>query len=489
MNFFLHTGDFLMSDLLEQAIIDATALKEAAVKSAENALIEKYSQEFKSTVERLLEQEQFATPTPAPAAGAAPPPAMDAAAAAPQDPNMAAAPTDPSAQAMPTDPSQAAAGALGAESAEDPLSKIPAAFADADDDELITIDFSGIKKALNEMMGVQELEEMYARGNNDTPPGAEGGKPTLAEEEDVQEEDVQEEEAPAEQTVDEELELEELSLEEEMLDEQQETAESLKQKVDSANKELAAKRTQFTSEIQGIQNKIAGLEQQLSDASKQAEKEPSEQPPNETQGIQTTISEDVEISDEELLDLAEELRVDINEDGISRGYMGSTTTEKRLQRDAELAKARDEEATEAREQEMEAMQDLLQENEQLKAFNEEMVNMLKALKEQVEQMNVSNAKLLYTNKALVNISLNERQKSQIVESISKAGSVLEAKTVYETLQNAVEGTKVEKEAPQSLREALNRAQSPFVVRKSPVNNINDMQSQRMKLLAGIKSTK
>ena len=171
-----------MSDLLEQAIIDATALKEAAIKSAENALIEKYSQEFKSTVERLLEQEQLATPTPAPAAGAAPPPAMDASAAAPQDPNMAAAPTDPSAQAMPTDPSQAAAGVPGAEGAEDPLSKIPAAFADADDDELITIDFSGIKKALNEMMGVEYLEEAYAMSNKDIPPGAVGGESKLEEE-------------------------------------------------------------------------------------------------------------------------------------------------------------------------------------------------------------------------------------------------------------------------------------------------------------------
>ena len=479
-----------MSDLLEQAIIDATALKEAAIKSAENALIEKYSQEFKSTVERLLEQEQLATPTPAPAAGAAPPPAMDAAAAAPQDPNMAAAPADPSAQAMPTDPSQVAGGVPGAEGAEDPLSKIPAAFADADDDELITIDFSGIKKALNEMMGVEELEEMYDAGRHYDPSkdATKGGDNALAEEE------MQEEESIDEETVDEELELEELSLEEDVLEEdslgeQQETEQTLKQKVDSANQKLAAKRTQFNSEIQGIQDEIAGLKQQLSDASKQTEEEPVGQSPNKTQGIQTAISEDVEISDEELLDLAEELRVDINEDGISRGYIGSTTTEKRLQRDAELAKARDEGATEAREQEMEAMQDLLQENEQLKAFNEEMVNVLKALKEQVEQMNVSNAKLLYTNKALVNISLNERQKSQIVESISKAGSVLEAKTVYETLQNAVESTKVEKEAPQSLREALNRAQSPFVVRKSPVNNINDMQSQRLKLLAGIKTNK
>lgn len=474
-----------MSDLLEQAIIDATALKEAAIKSAENALIEKYSQEFKSTVERLLEQEQLATPTPAPAAGAAPPPAMDAAAAAPQDPNMAAAPADPSAQAMPTDPSQAAGGVPGAEGAEDPLSKIPAAFADADDDELITIDFSGIKKALNEMMGVEELEEAYEDGPREAIGAApQSGNPTIAEEESLEEE-----------TVDEELELEELSLEEDVLEEEGEVAGEAA--VGTSSDPNATPKPDNTSKISDLQNQINSAEiEKRNIAATENEKINSItekikllQKQLESLKSSSNLSEDVEISDEELLDLAEELRVDINEDGISRGYMGSTVTEKRLQRDAELAKARDEAATAAREQEMEAMQDLLQENEQLKAFNEEMVNMLKALKEQVEQMNVSNAKLLYTNKALVNISLNERQKSQIVESISKAGSVLEAKTVYETLQNAVESTKVEKEAPQSLREALNRAQSPFVVRKSPVNNINDMQSQRLKLLAGIKTNK
>ena len=39
-----------MSNLLEQAIIDATALKEVAMKNAEAALIEKYSKETRAKV-------------------------------------------------------------------------------------------------------------------------------------------------------------------------------------------------------------------------------------------------------------------------------------------------------------------------------------------------------------------------------------------------------------------------------------------------------
>lgn len=46
-----------MSSMLEQAIVDANALKEAAVKNAEQLIIEKYSADIKEAVDTLLEQE------------------------------------------------------------------------------------------------------------------------------------------------------------------------------------------------------------------------------------------------------------------------------------------------------------------------------------------------------------------------------------------------------------------------------------------------
>lgn len=53
-----------MSSLLEQAIIDAQQLREAALKSAEAAITEKYSIEVKSLMEELLsEEEEAAAPT------------------------------------------------------------------------------------------------------------------------------------------------------------------------------------------------------------------------------------------------------------------------------------------------------------------------------------------------------------------------------------------------------------------------------------------
>ena len=46
-----------MSNMLEQAIVDANALREAAMRSAEESVVQKYSDEVKQAVNRLLEQE------------------------------------------------------------------------------------------------------------------------------------------------------------------------------------------------------------------------------------------------------------------------------------------------------------------------------------------------------------------------------------------------------------------------------------------------
>ena len=48
-----------MSSLLEQAIVDASALREAALKNAEQAIIEKYAPDIREAVEKILEQGEF----------------------------------------------------------------------------------------------------------------------------------------------------------------------------------------------------------------------------------------------------------------------------------------------------------------------------------------------------------------------------------------------------------------------------------------------
>jgi len=441
-----------MSDLLQQAIIDAAALKEAAIKNAENTLVEKYSQEFKQTVEKLLEQEQPVTTTDtSPAPGAAVPPAP-----------VSASPANNSSDK------------------KDAFKSVKTAFLDGPEDELITINFDQIRASMMEMLDHEEIvEEEYDRTGTRT---EDVSKDSLAAGAPLEEEKEEQQEYELDESLSEEDELEEGST----YSGNGESVEKLEEIELVELEDPATAGSQETADAARLKKQAAEKEQQAAMKKDAATKEKAKKDAAMAASAPEPVAESIELSEEELIELAEEMRVDLKPESQGRGYMGSTTVEKQRLMDVERAAARDDAAVKAREEEKERLKDLVKENAKLKAFNDKMLSTLEILKEQVEKMNVSNAKLLYTNKALANVSLNERQKNTIVESISKADSVLAAKTIYETVQNAVETVSPVKEAPQSLRETLNRTQSPFVVKKTTANSINDVMAERMKALAGIK---
>lgn len=191
---------------------------------------------------------------------------------------------------------------------------------------------------------------------------------------------------------------------------------------------------------------------------------------------------------EEEIPLEEELVVDM--DVVSDGWRGMQPNEKRELQNVALAKQQDEEYQrqmkeyeEALESSEERIKKASSKNKALVKENEELKATLMSLKEHVEGMNLSNAKLLYMNRVLGNPSFNERQKEKIVESISKTETIEAAKVAFETLQSAVGSMKKETSAPKSLNEAVSKSTSPFLVksRNTEVNPLTD----RMKLLAGI----
>ena len=205
----------------------------------------------------------------------------------------------------------------------------------------------------------------------------------------------------------------------------------------------------------------------------------------ETEGEETDLDEEIEL-DEEILDaIAEELKVDL---GIPDQGLGgrSTPTDRNLQgQEVTLAALKDDELAE----EHEALQKAREETgmyvnqvNELKQDNSNLQKTILHLKGRLEEVNLSNARLLYTNRVLNSTSLNERQKTRIVESISNADSVEEAKVIYETLQSAV-GDKT-KSSPQSLREAVERPSSTLPRRRE--NNTQNPHFSRMRALAGIK---
>ncbi len=206
----------------------------------------------------------------------------------------------------------------------------------------------------------------------------------------------------------------------------------------------------------------------------------------ETEGEETDLDEEIEL-DEEILDaIAEELKVDV---GIPDQGLGgrSTPTDRNLEgQKVTLAALQDDELAEEHEALQKAREEAgmyLSENTELKEEVSGLQKTILHLKGRLEEVNLSNARLLYTNRVLNSTSLNERQKTRIVESISNADSVEEAKVIYETLQSAV-GEKTKSSTPQSLREAVERPSSTLPRRRE--TNAQNPHFNRMRALAGIK---
>ena len=205
----------------------------------------------------------------------------------------------------------------------------------------------------------------------------------------------------------------------------------------------------------------------------------------EAEGEETDLDEEIEL-DEEILDaIAEELKVDL---GIPDQGLGgrSTPTDRNLEgQKVTLAALKDDELAEEHDAIQKAREETgmyVNQVNELKQDNSNLQKTILHLKERLEEVNLSNARLLYTNRVLNSTSLNERQKTRIVESISNADSVEEAKVIYETLQSAV-GDKT-KSSPQSLREAVERPSSTLPRRRE--TNAQNPHFSRMRALAGIK---
>jgi len=449
--------------MLEQAIIDAAALRETAMKNAEATLIEKYSKEFKETVERLLEQEEVTPPQPPPQMS---PDAAAANAADPAGPTVTDAPEIPDPMAN-----------LGASPVEanknDVFKNIKSAFfdLDGDDNELVTINFDGLtskpgvdtnmvsappspEAALPMMENLDldeeielELDEAYDEGRRWVS---------------IDDEDMK----PKEEELDEEIELE--------LDEVTDPTVIANLKA-NADKDIARGNA--------AKSRASALEAEREKAEQEEEKKaPTAPTESESSTDYSSLTEEeVELTEEEMNELEEALRVDMAVE--SEGYMGSHKRKARENTAIAYAEARDDKKAEERKKYAERIKELQESVKKTNKQNDQLILAVQALKEQLEKTNVSNAKLLYTNKVLSNVSLNERQKNNIVENITRAVSVLEAKTIYETLQSTVQS--VQEKTPKSLSEAISRKQTPFLARKEPAS-YNDVMAERMKALAGIK---
>jgi len=192
------------------------------------------------------------------------------------------------------------------------------------------------------------------------------------------------------------------------------------------------------------------------------------------------LDEEIEISEELIDDLVEKLTVDM---GASlSGWAGRPDFQVKQEMERELAHRRSTDVQKDLDDLRIAHDELVFENKQLTERLSQYERATHELKEGLQTVNLSNARLLYTNRVLRNASLNERQKKKIAEAISQAGSVAEAKTIFNTLESTVESRPNRR--PRTLSEAITRPSSVIRASRKEVQN-TDPFLDRMRKLAGI----
>ncbi len=417
-----------MSSLLDEAIVDAKALREAVLKSAEASLLEAYAPKIQEAVEQMLEQDEM-------------------------DPLAAMG------EPAPEGAEEETGDVFSDQKEEDlPEELVQAAMMD-DEDQEIDFDLSAgelrsmMESVLKEVESEDETSEVIEEGIE-----IDEEIIALFESEEVTEttEEVIEE-------AKEDADPDELS-DEDVLD----TTEPKHDDEGSAMQKLL-NRLMMRAKVDGMEPEVAAQELGLEDD------------PEVLDLIR-------DIQDDQLLDnpnmgdldgLLERLVVDIMPQ--KSGWAGTPESVMKHNEKLAAAMAQSDEYKEERDELLKVGRELAESNEKFQNANTKLMETVETLEQKLNETNLSNAKLLYTNRILRKSSLNERQKETIVEALSNAGSVNEAKVIFETLQSTVGSTR--KSAPQSLSEAVSRPSST-IPRRTVQSDFNPF-SERMRLLAGI----
>jgi hypothetical protein len=380
-----------MSSLLREAIVDAKALREAALKNAETVVIDKYSDEVRQTLEKLLEQDDLGLDLGMDPGGMG---ELDAGAADPMGAPLEEEPEDDIAEDLEDVPLGGTVDLAGMEGKN--LKKIPGEGENIE----VTLDLGALRESVEALQA--EIEE--------------------------------------------DLEFSEYEL------------------IDMLAEDDAAAETQEAGEM-------ADSDDEGEDSASETAAEVEE-----FKGL----DEEIEISEEVIDGLVEKLTVDM---GASlSGWAGRSSESVKWELQKALAQRRSTDVEDELDVMRKAQEELVFENKQLKEQLSQYERATHELKEGLQTVNLSNARLLYTNRVLRNASLNERQKKRIVEAISQAGSVTEAKTIYNTLESTVESRPNRR--PRTLSEAINRPSSVIRASRKEVQN-TDPFLDRMRKLAGI----
>ena len=153
---------------------------------------------------------------------------------------------------------------------------------------------------------------------------------------------------------------------------------------------------------------------------------------------------------------------------------------------AELESATNEEVEEEVTEDVKEEEDKEVKKEEVKEDNSELneaLNTIETLQNQLSEVNLLNAKLLYVNKVFKSNNLNESQKVNIIAAFDKAETVKEVKLVFETVSDNFITKKVVKVNESKLGMA-SKATGTTAAKPEVISEVSDAV-KRMQKLAGI----
>lgn len=116
---------------------------------------------------------------------------------------------------------------------------------------------------------------------------------------------------------------------------------------------------------------------------------------------------------------------------------------------------------------------------------EDEMSEIEELKKELQEVNLLNAKLLYTNKIFNSKNLNESQKLRVLKAFDKATSVKEAKVIYETLNEGMVSKTTKTSMVNEIKGSASKATGFISESKQPIVEVDPMVARWQKL-AGIK---
>jgi hypothetical protein len=127
------------------------------------------------------------------------------------------------------------------------------------------------------------------------------------------------------------------------------------------------------------------------------------------------------------------------------------------------------------------------ESKRLKAELAEAISVIKSLKSTINEVNLLNAKLLFSNKLFRSYNLTNEQKSKVIDSLDRTNTVREVKLVYSTLAESMKfATNSPKKSAKPMAEGASRVQtSTKPTAQKEIVSEGTTYANRFKELAGI----